>query len=413
MVQTRVGIEDLNFYGGPAFIDVRALFENRGLDLERFNNLVMEKKSVGLPCEDPVTNGVNAAKPIIDKLDDEEKKRIEMVITSSESGIDFGKSISTYIHDYLELSRNCRLFEVKQACYGATAALQMACSYVVAHKDFDPKVLVISTDVAKTTVKVNYAEPSQGTGAVAFLISAKPEILEVDLGATGMYSFEVMDTCRPSIGEEYGDPDLSLFSYLDCLENSFNAYTERVADCSFVNSFDYLAFHSPFAGLVKGAHRKMMRRFSSYDTVQIEHDFQKRVAASLNYGMQVGNLYSASLYMALASLIDSTDFTQSKRIGLFSYGSGCSSEFFSGVVSPQSKRALCGMSLQHKLNQRYELNMGEYELLRNMNFEADFGVKDKEINIAPYSKIYSCFFEGRKLLVLKKIKNYHREYLWS
>ena len=104
----QVGIEAINVYGGPAYIDVRTMFSERGLDLERFDNLMMEKKSVGLPCEDPVTNGVNAAKPIIDQLSDEEKSRIEMVITSSESGLDFGKSLSTYIHDYLGLSRNCR-----------------------------------------------------------------------------------------------------------------------------------------------------------------------------------------------------------------------------------------------------------------------------------------------------------------
>jgi polyketide biosynthesis 3-hydroxy-3-methylglutaryl-CoA synthase-like enzyme PksG len=87
-----VGIEAINIYGGPAVLDVRTLFEARELNLERFDNLMMEKKSVGLPCEDPVTNGVNAAKPIIDGLSEDEKKRIELVIASTESGLDFGKS---------------------------------------------------------------------------------------------------------------------------------------------------------------------------------------------------------------------------------------------------------------------------------------------------------------------------------
>lgn len=68
-----VGIEAINAYGGATFLDVRTLFEARGLDLERFGNLMMEKKSVGLPCEDPVTNAVNAAKPIIDALSEDEK----------------------------------------------------------------------------------------------------------------------------------------------------------------------------------------------------------------------------------------------------------------------------------------------------------------------------------------------------
>ena len=135
-----VGIEAVNFYGGPAYIDVETIFRERGLDLDRFENLLMEKKSVGLPCEDPVTNAVNAAKPIVDSLSDADRQRIEMIITSSESGLDFGKSLSTYIHDYLGLSRNVRLFEVKQACYGCTAAFQMASCFVASQASPGAKV---------------------------------------------------------------------------------------------------------------------------------------------------------------------------------------------------------------------------------------------------------------------------------
>ena len=76
-----VGIEKLNAYGGSVCIDVRTIFEKRGLDLERFDNLMMEKKSVGLPCEDAITDSVNAAKPIIDSLTEEEKSRIDLIVT--------------------------------------------------------------------------------------------------------------------------------------------------------------------------------------------------------------------------------------------------------------------------------------------------------------------------------------------
>ena len=65
---------------------------------------------MGVPCEDAVTNGVNAAKPIIDSLSEEEKNSIELIITSSESGIDFGKSISTVTRQSdLQQSRQERL----------------------------------------------------------------------------------------------------------------------------------------------------------------------------------------------------------------------------------------------------------------------------------------------------------------
>ena len=109
------GIEGINFFGGTASLDVMKLAEHRNLNMQRFENLLMEKKTVALPYEDPISFAVNAAQPLINTLSDSEKDRIELIITCSESGIDFGKSMSTYVHHHLGLNRNCRLFEIKQA----------------------------------------------------------------------------------------------------------------------------------------------------------------------------------------------------------------------------------------------------------------------------------------------------------
>lgn len=408
-----VGIEAINFYGGPAYIDVKALFEARGLDLGRFDNLLMDKKSVSLPCEDPVSYGVNAAKPLIDRLNENEKSRIELVISSSESGLDFGKSLSTYIHDYLALSRNCRLFEVKQACYGGTAALHMAACFVASQASPGAKALVVATDVARTAADMTYFEPSQGVGAIAMLVSDKPEVLEVDFGATGQYSYEVMDTCRPLPEIETGDADLSLLAYLDCLENSYKAYSQKVEGADFQETFDYLAFHTPFAGMVKGAHRKMMRDLVRAGAERIEADFHSRVAPSLTYCSQVGNVYSASLYLALCGLIDHAQLHEFDRVGLFSYGSGCSSEFYSGIVNPYSKSVLARMTIGEKLARRYELSMNEYETIIGLQKDWRFGTKEKRVDISEFSGIYEHFFEGRGLLVLNHINDYHRTYRWS
>ena len=85
-----VGIEAMNVFAGTAFLDVRKLAEHRGLDTTRFENLLMKEKTVALPYEDPITFAVNAAKPIVDALSPEERDRIEMVITCTESAFDFG-----------------------------------------------------------------------------------------------------------------------------------------------------------------------------------------------------------------------------------------------------------------------------------------------------------------------------------
>ncbi|MRN51856.1 hydroxymethylglutaryl-CoA synthase family protein [Paenibacillus monticola] len=408
-----VGIESINLYAGPAYIPVSTIFEARGLDMERFNNLMMDNKSMGLPCEDTVTNAVNAAKPIIDQLSPEEKDRIELVITASESGLDFGKSLSTYIHDYLGLNRNCRLFELKQACYGGTAALHMAACFVASGVSPGAKALVIASDVARAAAKKTYAEVSQAVGAVAMLISDKPDILELDWGATGYYGYEVMDTCRPLPEIETGDPDLSLLSYLDCLENSFKHYAERVDEADFRETFDYLVFHTPFAGMVKGGHRKMMRDLYRLKPDLIEADFSKRVSPSLQHCVQVGNIYSATVYMALCSLLDNGDINDVKRVGIFSYGSGCSSEFYSGIVTPDSQHKIKQMNIQQQLSRRYPLNMNEYDTLLDLNLEWIFGVQNKTVNVAQFSAMYDHFFAGRNLLVLDKVTEFHREYRFS
>lgn len=410
----KYGIELINCYGGCAYMDVRTLFQARNLDLDRFSNLMMEKKSVGLPWEDPVTNGVNAAKQIVDSMSDSDRASIEWLIVSSESGIDFGKSIGTYIHDYLGLSRNCSLFEVKQACYGGTAALHMALYFVASQASPGKKALVISTDIARAAAKHTYAEPSQGTGSTAMLVSDKPDIMEIDLGASGHYSYEVMDTCRPLPEFELGDPDVSLLSYLDCLENSFAHYASKVEDANFATTFDYLVFHTPFAGMVRGAHRKMMRLGKISDSSKVESDYQRRVVPSLKYCVQVGNIYSATVFLALCGLIDSAPLNHFHRVGLFSYGSGCSSQFYSGTIGASSAEKLKQMHIQARLDDRRSLSMDEYERILDSDMEWVFGIRDKEMDFQQYRNIYENHVEGKGLLVLKRVDgNFHREYAWA
>ncbi|MBV9224288.1 MAG: hydroxymethylglutaryl-CoA synthase family protein [Acidobacteriaceae bacterium] len=409
----QVGIEDINAYGGRAFLDIHTLFRERGLDLERFGNLMMERKAVNLPCEDSVTNGVNAAKPIIERLSEADRARIEMVITSSESGVDFGKSLSTYIHHYLNLDRRCRLFELKQACYGGTAALQMAANFIASGASPGAKVLVVATDTARAAAKLTYAEPSQGTGAVAVLVSDQPDVFELDFGANGYWGYEVMDTCRPTPEIETGDPDLSLLSYLDCLEKAFSVYTDRVEGADYKDTFDYLAFHTPFAGMVKGAHRMMMRKFKRAGNAETEEDFRKRVGPSLRYCVQVGNIYSATIFLALCGILECADPRMPRRVGCFAYGSGCSSEFFSGCTTATSQARLRSHGLAEKLASRYPLSMTEYDDLLDHNASWTFGVQDRRAERTTFSTLYDSQFVGRGLLVLDEVRNYHRKYVWS
>ena len=408
----RFGIEALNIYCGVAALSVRDLFEGRKLNHDRLDNLMMEERSIGLPCEDPVTNAVNAAKPILDELDDDEKDCVEILIASTESGVDYSKSIASYVHDYLGLGRGCRLIEVKQACYAATAALQMAVGYVASGVSPGAKVLVLATDVSLVNARAEYAEPTMGTGGAAILVSDRPRVLAIDLGAFGNYSYETMDSARPTPDFEVADVDGSLFAYLDCLKNSFEGYRTRVAEVDFASTFDHLALHTPFSGLVKAGHRKMMREVSDATPSEIEEDFVRRVLPSLTYPSLVGNLCSGSVYLALSSIIDGADLGGGSRVGLFSYGSGCSSEFFSGLVNDESKSTLASMRIGEHLQNRCRLTFEEYERLLGDNMRCLVPEENKDIDFGPCESILRRAQKRREMLVLKRIRDYHRKYEW-
>lgn len=407
------GIEAINVYPGRLSLDVRQLFAARDLDMKRFLNLMMEEKSVNLPCEDPITNAVNAARPIVDRLSPDEKESIEFLIVGTESGLDQGKPISTYIQHHLGLSRRCRSFEVKHACYGGTAALHTALGQIAQSPVSGVKALVVATDTASRVARTTYWEPSQGAGAVAMLVGGRPEILELDPGATGYYSYEVMDTCRPSPDLEAGDSDLSLLSYLHCLEQCYLTYRQRVDGADLRRTFDYLVFHTPFAGMVKGAHRMLLRKFEQLSPAAIEEDFETRVLPSLAFCMRIGNIYSAALYLALCALIERAEFATERRVGLFSYGSGCASEFYSGVVSPRAKAMLTSFRVAERVAERYALTMEEYETLASLASGSRGGVRSLRVDTAPYRRIYQEKVAGQGLLVLRAIDEFHREYEWS
>jgi polyketide biosynthesis 3-hydroxy-3-methylglutaryl-CoA synthase-like enzyme PksG len=414
---TLVGIEAMNAFLGTACLNVDNLARHRKLDMTRFANLMMKEKTIALPYEDPITFGLNAAKPLIDAMSPDEKDRIEMVITCTESAFDFGKSMSTYFHKLLGLNRNCRLFEMKNACYSGAAGFQMAVNFILSQASPGAKVLVIATDIARFMVEEgregvtqdwSFAEPSGGAGAVAMIVSEMPYVFQIDVGANGYYGYEVMDFCRPVPDSEAGDADLSLLSYLDCCEKSFLEYKKRAEGADYANTFGYLALHTPFGGLVKGAHRDMMRKMVKAKPKEIEADFERRVVPGLTYCQRVGNIMGATMLLALLSTIDHGDFGTPQRVGCFSYGSGCCSEFFSGIVTKDGQERVRAMRIKDQLDKRYQLSMQEYESLLVNSNAVKFGTRNVVLDTGFIPQAKSA--QGKETLFLTEIKEFQRQY---
>lgn len=156
----------------------------------------------------------------------------------------------------------------------------------------------------------------------------------------------------------------------------------------------------------------MMRRITQAKPNEIEADYVQRVKPGLEYCQRVGNIMGATLYLSLAGTIDKGTFDSPKRIGCFSYGSGCCSEFYSGVVMPQSQEYLRRFEIERNLNDRYQLSMDEYESLLKGSGAVRFGTRNTKLDFQLVPGVIDSG-KGRQRLYLEEIYEFHRKYRWE
>jgi hydroxymethylglutaryl-CoA synthase len=212
-----VGIDSLSLCVPENYYPLADLAKRHGIDPNKYLiGIGQEKMAVPSPDEDIVTLAAGAAKPLIT---DDVRNTISTVIIATESGIDQSKSAGLFVHNLLGLKSNCRVIEFKQACYGATAALQMATDMV--RQRPTEKVLIIATDIARYE-QDSLGECTQGAGAIAMVISTNPRLLNLN-HARGMHSFDVMDFWRPNTHKAAQvDGQLSIDVYVESMRQSWS-----------------------------------------------------------------------------------------------------------------------------------------------------------------------------------------------
>lgn len=349
----KVGIDTIGFYTSHYALDLAELANARGISAEKFHvGLGQHRMGVTAPSEDIVTLAANAALRAIRPID---PSSIEMLLFATESGIDQSKSAGIYVHHLLGLSERCRVIELKQACYSATLALQLALPFLRQHPD--KKVLLIASDVARYGLGTP-GESSQGCGAVAMVLSAHPRMIAFD-PEYGVVTENVMDFWRPNYSEEaFVEGKYSSKLYLTMLEKTWQQY-QTWSGRGF-HDHDYYCYHTPVPRLVEKAHQHLAK-INGQEKLTDEQ-VATQIGHSLEYGRKIGNSYTASLYVGLTALLDlAEENLANKRIGFYSYGSGCVAEYFSGVVQPGYEKMLDTAHHQKILNERTTLTYPEYE----------------------------------------------------
>ena len=120
----KIGIDKIGFAMPKYYLDIRDLATARGIEPDKFTKgLLQLEMSIPPMSQDIVTLGAQAAFEILDK---EDLEKIDMIIVGTESGVDQSKASSVFIHGLLDIQPFVRAIEVKEACYGATAALDFA-----------------------------------------------------------------------------------------------------------------------------------------------------------------------------------------------------------------------------------------------------------------------------------------------
>ncbi|MCB2829210.1 hydroxymethylglutaryl-CoA synthase [Streptococcus dysgalactiae] len=349
----KIGIDKIGFATSQYVLKLDDLALARQTDPAKFSQgLLIEALSVTPVTEDIVTLAASAADQI---LTDEDKATIDMVILSTESSVDQSKAAAIYVHHLMGIQPFARSFEVKEACYSATAALDYAKLHVAAKPE--SRVLVIASDIAKYGIE-SAGESTQGAGSIAMLVTANPRIFELHQDNVAQ-TRDIMDFWRPNYSTTpFVNGVYSTKQYLDSLETTWQAYQDKTE--AQLTDFAAFCFHLPFPKLALKGLNKMMD-----ESLPVEHKehLLENFQASITYSKQIGNIYTGSLYLGLLSLLENSKTLQAgDRIGLFSYGSGAVSEIFSGQLVAGYEQMLI-TNRQTILDQRHRLSVAEYEEL--------------------------------------------------
>lgn len=384
-----IGIDKIGFYAPHLYVDMVELAKVRGVDPNKYIiGIGQEKMAIAPPTQDSVTLASNAAKSI---LDEDDKKKIDLVIFATETGVDHSKSGAAYVHRLLGLKPSIRSIELKQACYAATAGIQLAKGHINLHPD--KKALVIASDIARYGLNTG-GEATQGAGSVAMVISKDPNILSLEEPNTYL-SDDIMDFWRPSYSDTaMVDGKFSNEQYLRFFAETWREH-KKTSNLS-LEDYTALCFHLPYTKMGLKALRTILDEVDEETQERLKEHYR----TSTIYNRNIGNIYTGSLYLSLLSLLEkSENMKAGDRIGLFSYGSGAVGEFFSGILQEGYRQHLHITSHKELLDSRQALSVREYEDVFQERVPTDGSSASFDLEADPAS------------IVLAGIDNHKRQYV--
>ena len=357
-------------------------------ELEKFDGIPAGKYTIGLgqtnmafvnDREDIYSIALTVVSRLI-KHYNVDTNNIGRLEVGSETLLDKSKSVKSVLMQLFPENNDIEGIDTINACYGGTSAVINAVNWIESSSWDGRDAIVVAGDIA--IYDKGAARPTGGAGSTA--VRSGPDA-RIVFGSTRWSLMEqAYDFYKPDFTSEYPvvDGHFSLACYVKAVDNCYKNYSKKItgnADktVGVYDHFDYNAFHVPTCKLVTKSYARLLyndyksdpSKFAdlidestrqhidnlSYDAsltdkvlektfvTLAKDETKKRVQPALQVPTNTGNMYTASSWVSLASLLYyvGAENLKDKRIGLFSYGSGLASTLLSvtvvGDISPITK----------------------------------------------------------------------------
>ncbi|KAI1632786.1 putative hydroxymethylglutaryl-CoA synthase [Biscogniauxia mediterranea] len=406
-----IGIKAIELYSPSQYVEQS--------ELEKYDGISAGKYTIGLGqtkmtfCddrEDIYSIALTATSKLLKNynIDPNSIGRVEV---GTETILDKSKSVKTVLMQLFGENTNIEGVDTVNACYGGTNALFNTVSWLESSAWDGRDAIVVAGDIA-LYAKGN-ARPTGGAGCVAMLVGPNAPIV-VEPGLRGTYMSHVYDFYKPDLTSEYPyvDGHYSVNCYTEALDAAYRAYCKRetqlqnghaAEEKTGLDRFDYMCFHAPTCKVVQKAYGRLLyhdylsdpnsaafkevpadirgmdyKKSLSDKVVEktfmtlTKKRFNERVSPAIQVATMCGNMYCASVWGGLASLVSYVDSAtlQGKRIGLFSYGSGLAASFMSLRVNGSTEAISKVLDIPNKLASRRAVPPETYEAFCELRHKA-------------------------------------------
>ncbi|KAG5913145.1 ATP-dependent 5'-3' DNA helicase hcs1 [Claviceps africana] len=332
----------------------------------------------------------------------------------TETMLDKSKSVKSVLMQLFGQNTNLEGIDTVNACYGGTNALFNSVNWIESSAWDGRDAIVVAGDIA-LYAKGN-ARPTGGAGAVALLIGPDAPVV-MEPGLRGTYMQHAYDFYKPDLTSEYPyvDGHYSINCYTKALDAAYRDYCKREAKLANghangtdagktpLDRFDYLAFHAPTCKLVQKSYARLLYhdylanadapafaevapelRDMDYEKSLTDKlvektfmgltkkKFQDRVQPAIQVATLCGNMYCASVWGGVASLLSFVDpkALEGKRIGVFSYGSGLAASFMSFRVNGNVETISKNLNISARFKARRAVSPETYDAMCELRHQA-------------------------------------------